>query len=410
MREMLDEVMTSMKNNKLRIALTGFAIGWGMFILVVLLGSASGLQRGLGKSFHLDVDQVVNVSGGTTTLPWEGLQKGRYIQLTLDDAQMIANSHIEKVRCVYPKANSVFPISYGANYIKCNVTGCNTGHIATDYHKLVSGRDINYHDLRDRTKVCIINMLLAYQMFKDRNPIGNRIDIAGNSYLVVGVCKNNLSDSDLSPECYIPLTTFMSLYRPKGDINNILITVNDVESADDNEQIVDQLRSVLSTRKQCSPDDQKAIVIDNPFEYVLSAKSVVKGIGVFVWFIGIATLITGIVGVSNITLINVKERTRELGVRRAMGASNNQIIGLVISESLIITMIFGYVGMMIGVGLTQLLSALLGDTIAVFQNPTANFWALIVCNLIIIASGLVAGYMPAKRAVKIKLVDALTGS
>jgi putative ABC transport system permease protein len=168
------------------------------------------------------------------------------------------------------------------------------------------------------------------------------------------------------------------------------------------------LRNVLANTKGCSNNDFRAVQVDNPFENTIQVQNVLSTIGAFVWVIGIATLLAGIVGVSNIMLITVKERTRELGVRKAMGASNTSIIRLVLLESVIITMLFGYVGLMAGIGLTQLLDRALGTVFPMFQNPTVQFIPIIICNLVMIMAGLVAGYVPAKRATTIKLVEALT--
>ena len=181
-----------------------------------------------------------------------------------------------------------------------------------------------------------------------------------------------------------------------------------IEDMDKLHQLTTDIRNFISPRIGCSPQDSKALVIRNDFETVINMTKVLTYLGVFVWIIGIATLLAGVVGVSNIMLITVRERTRELGVRRAMGASHGSIIRLVLIESVIITMVFGYIGMMLGIGLTQLLSAALGDSVPYFSDPTVQLGAVVGCNVIMVLAGIAAGYVPAKRAVTIKLVDALT--
>ena len=407
MREIFYEVLTSMKSNRLRIALTGFSIGWGMFILVVLLGSSGGFQRGLYKTFHLDVNQIVRITTGKTVQAWQGMERGRLLQLHLADAKAIENSHIQHIERVCPMAMQRLEVSRGKNRVSISITGCYDKYLQVDYRILTAGRDFNQSDISNQTKTCIINERLAKQFFQDDNPIGQYISIAELQFIVVGVCKSTMNQ-DVTLSAYMPLSTMLSIFRPDGTINGVNIIVEHLESAAHNEHLARELHDLLASRLGCSPTDNKGIIVNNPYEQILSAKNMIAGIGIFVWIIGIATLIAGIVGVSNIMLITIKERTRELGIRKAMGASNSYIITLVLLESVIITMIFGYIGMMTGVGLTQLLDAALGTAVPMFQNPTVDFWPIIGCNFIMVMAGLVAGYVPAKRAVSIKLVEALT--
>lgn len=408
MIEMLTEVFASMKNNKLRIVLTGFSIGWGMFILVVLLGSSGGFRRGLYKTFHLDFDQIVSVRAGKTIMPWNGMDKGRMVKLTLDDVSAIEKSNFTAVTRVHPMLSRALTVSYGKNHVNTSVTGCDQDYLGVDYRCLTEGRSINDEDVAARAKVCVINQRLAKQLFGDKKAIGELISIGDINYTLVGICKSSFAQ-DFSMAVYVPISTMMSIYSPDGKIDGINVVVSGLKSEADNEQIETKLRSLLASKHECNPKDNKGISIDNQYESVLNAQNMVAGIGVFVWIIGIATLIAGIVGVSNIMLITVKERTRELGVRKAMGASNRNIITLVLLESVIITVIFGYIGMMAGVGLTQLLDKALGDSIPMLQNPTVQFWPIMICNLIMVVAGVIAGYMPAKHAVNVKLVDALNG-
>lgn len=407
MRELFNEVFIAMRSNKMRIALTGFSIGWGLFILVVLLGSSGGFQRGLYKTFHLDIEQIVRVYTGKTTLVWQGLDKGRQIRLRLEDSKAIEKSNIEHIERVCPMASQSLVVRKGETHVRTSVTGCNGDYLLNDYQHLIAGRDFKRIDEEERSKVCIINVLMAKQLFQDKDPIGESIYIDDINYLVVGVCESILNN-DMALAIYIPLSTMLSIYRPNGEIDAINLVVQNLESVEHNEHLVREVHNLLASRLSCSPEDYKGIKVDNPYEQVLSAKNMIMGISIFVWIIGIATLIAGIVGVSNIMLITVKERTRELGVRKAMGASNAHIISLVMIESVIITMIFGYIGMMMGVGLTLLLDMALGSSFPMFQNPIVQFWPIMGCNLIMILAGIVAGYVPAKRAVSVKLVEALT--
>ena len=406
MGELFDEVLTAMKSNRMRIALTGFSIAWGMFILVVLLGSSGGFQRGLYKTFHLEINQIVRISAGKTVMAWQGMEKGRQLRLNMADSQAIEHSGIQHIQRVCPMAVEKVEVGAGKNHIKLPVTGCGENYLPVDYRVLTAGRDFNPNDLEQRTKTCIMNERLAHQLFQDRNPIGELVTIDNLAFTVIGVCRSTL-DEDMALAAYMPLPTMQAVYHPDGTIDGINIIVEDLESAEHNEHLERELHDLLASRLGCSPKDYKGIIVNNSYEQILSTRKMIAGIGIFVWIIGIATLIAGIVGVSNIMLITVKERTRELGVRKAMGASNEHIITMVLMESVIITLIFGYIGMMKGVGLTQLLDVALGTTIPMFQNPTVRFWPIIGCNIIMVLAGLVAGYVPAKRAVSIKLVEAL---
>lgn len=407
MQELIQEVFTAMKSNKTRIALTGFSIGWGMFILVVLLGSSGGFQRGLFKTFHLDIEQIVRVNVGKTSYAWQGFDKGRQLTLKLEDYEALAESGIENIGRACPLASQSLLVRKGDSYVRTPVIGCYGGHLMNDFRHLVSGRDIDRMDIDEKTKVCIINTLLSKQFFQDNDPIGESVFIDDISYQVIGVCRSSI-DNEMSPAVYVPLSTMLGIYHPDGQIDGINLIVGNLKSAEQNERLVSDVRSFLAVRLNCSPEDIKGIRINNPYEQKLSTTNMITGIGIFVWIIGLATLIAGIVGVSNIMLITVKERTRELGVRKAMGAGNSHIISLVLIESVFITMIFGYIGMMAGIGLTQLLDMALGTAFPMFQNPTVQFWPIVGCNLIMVLAGLVAGYVPAKHAVSIKLVDALT--
>lgn len=407
MQELLQEVLTAMKSNRLRIALTGFSIAWGMFILVVLLGSSGGFQRGLYKTFHLDINQIVRITTGKTVMPWKGMDKGRQLMLNINDAKAIERSNIQHIQRVCPMIKRQLEVSAGKNHVTIPVTGCNENYLSVDYRMLKAGRDFNAEDLTQRTKTCIIHERLARQLFQDSNPIGQSMTMGNLLFTVVGVCKSTF-DSDIELAAYMPLSTMISVFQPDGNINGINLIVENLESVEHNEHLERELHDLLSSRLGCNPKDHKGIIVSNSYEQILSTKKMIASIGIFVWIIGIATLIAGIVGVSNIMLITIKERTRELGVRKAMGASNNHIITLVLLESVFITLIFGYIGMMLGVGLTQLLDNALGSTIPMFQNPIVHFWPIMGCNFIMVLAGLVAGYVPAKRAVSIKLVEALT--
>ena len=407
MGDVVREVITSMQSNKQRIALTGFSIGWGMFILVVMLGSAGGLQHGLFRTLHLDMPQRILLTTGNTSLPWKGMNTDRRVNLTLDHAIALEKQHFEHVEKIYPVFSKEVLVTFQNQYVNTAVTGCVPGYVGVQYNRIVKGRDIDKHDIDQQRKVCVLTRRMCHEILGSEDVVGKRVDFDGNSFLVVGVCVSSY-ENDNTLGAYAPLSTMMSIYSPEDPaLAMVEVSYTGIKDMEESQKLTSQMRNFLSPLIGCSPADNKALVINNKFEGLMGMVKMLHYLAIFVWIIGIATLLAGIVGVSNIMLITVRERTRELGVRRAMGASSSSIISLVLIESIVITMIFGYIGMMIGIGLTQLLSAALGDVIPVFNNPTVQFGAVIGCNAIMILSGIVAGYIPARRAITIKLVDAL---
>ena len=408
MKDLIEEVKASMQSNRQRIMLTGFAIGWGMFILVTLLGSAGGIQKGVYKGANLDMPQLISLTTGKTAIAWNGMNTDRMVEMTLEDANALYNQHLDYVVNVYPTFSQAVQAVSGSEYVNTSLTGCTAGYTIAQYNKIVCGRDINHTDIEKQRKVCVLSSRMCREMFGDKNPVGREVNFDGNTFLVVGECRS-LFEGYQTISAYAPISTVMALYSPtKPALSMMEVEYAGIEDLDKLHQLTSDIRNFISPRIGCSSQDNKALVIRNDFETVINMTKVLSYLGIFVWIIGIATLLAGVVGVSNIMLITVRERTRELGVRRAMGASHGSIIRLVLIESVIITMVFGYIGMMLGIGLTQLLSATLGDSVPFFSDPTVQFGAVVGCNVIMVLAGIAAGYVPAKRAVTIKLVDALT--
>lgn len=408
MKDLIEEVRASMQSNRQRIMLTGFAIGWGMFILVTLLGSAGGIQKGIYKGASLDMAQLITLATGKTSIPWNGMNTDRMVEMSLEDADALWNQHFDHVVNVYPTFSLAVQAASGSEYVNTPLTGCTAGYTIAQYNKIVRGRDINHTDMKEQRKVCVLSDRMCREMFGDKNPVGCEVNFDGNSFLVVGECRSPYEGFH-TISAYAPISTVMALYSPmKPALNMMQVEYAGIEDLGELHQLTSEIRHFISSRIGCSPQDSKALVIRNDYEMMINMTKVLSYLGIFVWAVGIATLLAGVVGVSNIMLITVRERTRELGVRRAMGASNGSIIRLVLIEAVIITMVFGYIGMMLGIGLTQLLSSVMGDSVPYFTDPTVQFGAIVGCNVIMVLAGIAAGYVPAKRAVTIKLVDALT--
>jgi len=413
MKELLAEVFASMRSNKMRIALTGFSIGWGMFILIVLVGAGNGLLVGMTANFSSMSQNVVTLSSGKTSIATLGLEKGRPVDLDMKDINLFLDRNNAEV---YPYIKKVFPgysktlmISRGLQYITVPVDGVSPGWEVVKNMHLTGGRDINDYDIDNIRKTVILSEDLVKILFDaDENPVGQYVSIGDISFLVVGTVRQNISTTSVR-NAYVPVSTALSLYRPDGRLASIYIQTMNLTTKEKNEQFVAAVREMLAEKKHFSSSDKKAVEILNPFEIFLEIYKILTAIKAFIWVIGLATLIAGVVGISNIMLITVKERTREIGIRLAMGAGNFSIVSLILTESVIIAMIFGYSGMMFGVGLTQLAAWILdmsGNSM-IFGAPTVSITVIIVSNLIMILAGIIAGYMPARKAITIKLVDAL---
>ena len=391
MRDLAAEIAASMLSNKLRIALTGFSIGWGLFILIVLLGSGNGLMNGIAESFGSDTVCMVRLSPGTAQLAWQGMNRGRKIRLTANEAALLKKRMGESIGQV---TQGVYP-----------------NFLPIDGKKMVAGRDLADIDIRQGDKVCLIGQQTARLLFgKDGDAMGRMININQMPYLVVGVY-DAITGTNSGHVIYAPFTTVEKSYFPAGDLSQIVVVANDINDQKAYDDFVSHLYAVLGEQLNFSPADHAAVVCESSYISYLQLKNVITMLQLFIWVIGLATLIAGVVGISNIMLISVRERTRELAVRRAMGASASSIITLVLIESVVVALIFGYIGMMLGIGLTQLLSWAISAAggVGLFDHPTVSFATVMAANLIMVLAGLIAGYFPARNAVRIKLVDALQG-
>ena len=311
-----------------------------------------------------------------------------------------------------PQMDTTVRVNYANDHVLVSMSGLQTDYIVLKNRYISAGRDLNETDIREGRKVCVLTSPLAKRLFRGESAIGKRIRVYNTSFLIVGVATSNRSNDDIK-SLYAPITTVQRLFLRNAKLSSISIIANDLNTVEANEKFVNTLRTSFADRKGFSPKDVKAVDIYGSFEYFLQIRGVLNALKIFIWIIGLATLCIGVVGISNIMLISVKERIKELGVRKAMGASSGEIIRLVLFESVVITVIFGYIGMMIGVGLTQLLKTLtdsvLGAHNTIFCNPTVDISIVLIANAIMIVCGLIAGYIPAKKATTVKLVDALAG-
>lgn len=412
------EILSTISRNKLRTFLTGFSVAWGIFMLIILLGSGNGLINGFSSNF---ADRAVNsmrVSTWRTSMPYEGMQSGRSVYLDnidLDLTQKEFQNHIVKAGATLYQGNST--LSYNSDYVSCSMMGVHPSYTEIEPYKVAegNGRFINDLDIKEARKVIVIHPKTAKTLFKEDTPIGKFINVNGIAYKVIGVYVQESDRNDQN--AFIPFTTTQLIYNKGKRIHNILFTTKGLNTLEENQAFEKSYRKVIASHHQFNPDDESAMWIWNRFTNYLETMTAKSVLTIAIWVIGIFTLISGIVGVSNIMLITVKERTKEFGIRKALGASPSSILWLIILESVVITALFGYVGMVAGIGVTEWAAVYFDEQAAaqatdamsftIFKNPTVSLDIAIQATVTLIIAGTLAGFFPARKAVQIKPIEAL---
>ena len=414
MRELLLEIWTSVRRNKLRTFLTGFSVAWGIFMLVILLGSGNGLKNGVTSNFGNYATNSIDLYGGRTSKPYMGYQKGRRIRLWNSDLEILAREFPEVDEVA---ANSWFDnhtATYGNEYTKVWLRGSLPKIEQIEGVEIVKGRFVNDADIREYRKSLVIDQAMQSLLFKGADPLGARIKLDSTVYTVVGVYKGDAQRSSSSG--YIPLTTGPLLSNAHSpEVNNAIITIKGVHTTEAMKEFEKRVIRRLSAEHHFAPDDESAIWLDNTMETYKNFMMVFAGINIFVWIIGLGTLLAGIVGVSNIMLVTVTERTSEFGIRKALGAKPVSIIRLILTESVMITAVFGYLGMVFGVAMMEGVNYMLNQTPqtggghapSIFLNPTLDLGVAVSATVVLVIAGLIAGYVPAYRAAQLKTIDAL---
>ncbi|MCK4663126.1 MAG: ABC transporter permease [Bacteroidales bacterium] len=396
------EILSTIRKNKLRTFLTGFSVAWGIFMLVVLLGSGKGLENGVTVQFEADATNSIWIYRGQTSMAYKGLQPGRRIRFTNEDYDITKRDvkgieHISSRLSIWQEST----ISYKKNYGTYRIISVHPETKNLEATKIIEGRFLNSIDINEYRKVAAISKLVKEALFKDESAIGKYIKVSGISFKVAGVFDDHERDMR---RIYIPISTAQRIFTGDNKVHNIAFTTGNATVKESNE-MVDKIRSLYASRHKYNIEDKRAIYINNNVENFQQFQSLFAGIRLFIWIIGIGTIIAGIVGVSNIMIIVVKERTKEIGIRKAIGATPASIIGLVLFESILITTFAGYIGLVIGVGLLEAISPYVQSDF--FTNPEADFRIAVSATILLIISGALAGFIPAKRAAKIKPIEAL---
>lgn len=414
--DLIEEIYVSMSRNKLRIALTGFSIAWGIFLLIVLLGAGNGLLHGMMENFASQAVNKVNLYPGRTREALDGLPKGREIYFDLKDVEYLRGLFPKEIAAVQPQFESYGTLLVGENHVSSSLTGVYPEAIEQRGIDIIAGRNLNEIDVREQRKVMLMHKKNAELLYDDvSQALGQWVRVGDIQYHIVGIYKSKSASRE--DDSYIPITTAGTIYQPNLHYSQLTLMVQNLETAEANEAFNDTIRSVLARRKHFSKKERGAIWIWNSYEDYLQTQTAMNGIQLLIWIIGIATLIAGVTGISNIMLITVRERTHEFGIRKAIGARPAEIVRLVLCESVAITLVFGYIGMFIGLGLTELLGKVLAmggntgeENITVFKDPTVDLSIVLAATIVMVIAGVIAGYVPAKRAVSIKPIEALSAT
>lgn len=412
MRELFLEIWTSVRRNKLRTALTGFSVAWGIFMLVILLGSGNGLKNGVNDNFGDYATNSLDLYGGRTSKPYAGYEKNRRIKLSVNDIAILRREFPEIDEVVAQAWYSGQKATCGNEFTTVWVSGMMPATQRMEGIKLSAGRFIDDNDLRDYRKVVVIDEMMNRLFFKGESPLGKQIKIGTSQFTVIGVQEGDAERNNSL--CFAPLTTTQLLYKQNNpEVNNIMLTVNGMKTTEELEAFEQRLRRRLAAEHKFDPEDQSAIWVDNTMERYKSFQMIFWGINLFVWIIGLGTLLAGVVGVSNIMLVTVTERTPEFGIRKALGAKPASIIRLILTESVCITASFGYMGMVLGIAVMEVVNLALtqggggSDGPSIFLNPTLDLRVVVSATIVLVVAGLIAGYIPAYRAAQLKTIDAL---
>jgi putative ABC transport system permease protein len=417
----LQEIWSTMKKNKLRTFLTGFSVTWGIFMLIVLLGAGNGLSNGIGYNFRNIASNFCECWPRYTTQPYKGMPTHRRLEFTIEDVKDIKRFHPE-VTLISPVNDRSDTISFQKEYLTGRTRSVYPDFASISFVPVHSGngRFINALDLAERRKVAVISPRMADVLFRDSiEPLGKYVHIGNAMFQVIGIYEEEENSND-SP-AYIPFTTGQTLFGGGYRVDEILFTVEGVNTEAQSDAFERRLKERFAHRHRFSPDDVSAIGFYSAGENFRMFQGMTSGISFFIWIVGIGTLMAGIVGVSNIMLITVRERTREFGIRKAIGAKPSSILKLIIVESVLVTAIFGYIGMVGGIGLTEGIDYLMNLTGAnaasgsggregsttVFRHPTVDLGISLAATGVLVIAGVLAGYFPARKAVKISTIDAI---
>lgn len=417
MRDILTEIWATARRNKLRTTLTGFAVAWGIFMLIFLLGAGNGLINAAQQNSNRYLNTSMVIFGGQTSKAHKGLKEGRKIELNDRDMEITQErfgDNVEEVGAELDHGNTT--MSHGKEYTAANISGVYPNDYIINKRDMIYGRFINKIDIRDRRK----SIVISDDMAKELSPTGNVEDMLGQivrmedlAFHIVGIYQ--VDKSMMGTDAFIPFTTYRTIYNVGDKTGNIVFSFKGLETEQQNEAFEQRYRANLNGNHDAAPDDEEAVWIWNRFTQAMQMNTGMGMLRTALWIVGIFTLLSGIVGVSNIMLITVKERTHEFGIRKAIGATPWSILRLIIIESIIITTFFGYIGMVLGIAANEYMNATIGNmkvdsgmfTTTMFVNPTVGLDVCINATLLMVVAGTIAGLIPARKAAHVRPIEAL---
>ena len=399
------EIFSSIRSNMLRTVLSGFTVALGLYIFIVLFGIGTGLKNAFNDGFR-SAQNLISISSGRTSLAYAGLQADRLISFNNDDLEAVITENTKNIEYSSPIYSTFWTVKYGKESGSYGINGAGEEEVYIKNRTVLDGRYLSPADIKENRNVAAIGKMVHRDLIKNGNPIGKELDINGTIFKVIGVFSDNQGDW-AERSISIPITTMQQLKKSSDTISEISLTYNMELSPDEAIQFGEELKNQLQERKKVSPEDEQAIWVFNNAENTKNGTMFLSVIIIIVGFIGIGTLVAGIIGISNIMVYIVKERTLEIGIRKAIGARPISIVVLILQESIVITVLSGIIGVILGV----LSLRLIGNNLREYfiLDPNVGWGAIFSAFVWLVISGAVAGFVPAYRASKIKPIEALRG-
>ncbi len=405
--ERFAELLSVLRRNRLRTLLTALSVSWGMFMLALLLGAGRGLENGTAWEFRDDAIASIWIGTAQTSVPYQGRKPGREVKLMNEDFDALARG-LHTLRHLTGRFYywGVFQVRRGNQHSSFEVRGVHPDHRYLEKTEIVRGRFIHHGDMLAQRKVCVIGTKVREMLFGQADPVGQYVEIRGLPYQVIGEFEDVGGEAELR-KIYVPISTAQLVYHSPRRIHNLYMELN-TEDLAASQQTTQQAVDILAKRHHVSPLDRRAIRTSNNLERYLKVSSVFGWINVFVWIVGLGTLLAGVVGVSNIMLIAVAERRQEIGVRRAVGATALSIVGMILSEAILLTALAGYLGLVAGVGAIELVARTFHD-LPFIREPSVDIGVMLTAATVVVIAGALAGLFPALRAARVDPIVALRG-
>jgi len=419
MRDLILEIWESLRRNKLRTTLTGFAVSWGIFMLIVLLGFGNGLMNSFNQDRDSFASNSIMLFSGNTTKAYAGYEQGRWVPLKYGDMSLLKKEFKDNIEDVTTNiSQGGFTMTYGKHYItSVSLNGTFPSDARMNKVKMVAGRFINENDIAQERKVLVLSHLHARSFLGGSTDyekmVGRKVKLGDIMFTVIGVKKTE--ENNNNRDVQIPYTTLKKLFAISDIVHNITFTFHGINTIEENEMFEKEIRETLNRAHFAAPDDPGTVHFWNRLTQNIQMDKASGILQLSLWIVGLFTLLSGIVGVGNIMLITVKERTHEFGIRKAIGATPWQVMNLIIMESITVTIAFGYVGMILGLVSCEILDAtvgsqsmsVFGEQIKMLDDPTVGVGTAIGATLVLVIAGTIAGIIPARKASKVKPIEAL---